>query len=237
MAPALPEVTYVFHLASGQVERISLTFDPETFLLHPLDPAGSPSPWTRLTVHPCPQCPLLGTQTPWCPFARALDGFVHRFDAFYSYERSIVEVVTEQRTVVAQVSLQQAMASIVGLIGATSGCPTLAFFRPMARFHLPFASEEETLVRAFSLHLLENYLRAGGAGEQRVSVDDLEARYAEVATVNRGMAERVRSAFHKDALVNAIIILDTFAQAVPFVVQEALAELRVIFAPVERPSG
>ena len=137
--------------------------------------------------------------------------------------------MTDQRTVVAERPLQDAMASIMGLIGATSGCPHLDFFRPMARFHLPFASEQETLVRAFSIHLLGEYLRAGGEGEIAIGVQGLNTRYRAVATVNQSMAERLRAAFERDAGVNAIVILDTFARAVPFVVEEALRELRPLF--------
>lgn len=221
-------VTYVFHLGNGRVERIKLSFDPDTFLLQN-DVSVLPEHWTRLDFQTCPHCPLTGATHPLCPFARALGGFIQRFDDFYSYEKAVVEVVTSQRTVVAERPLQDAMASILGLVGATSGCPHLAFFRPMARFHLPFASEQETLTRVFSLHLLGEFVRLGGEGAVAVSVDDLEAKYRAVAQVNQGMAERIRAAFAKDAVVNAIIILDTFAQAVPFVVHEALKELRPLF--------
>jgi hypothetical protein len=37
---------------------------------------------------------------------------------------------------------------------ATSGCRYTAYFKPMARFHLPFANEEETAYRAISMYLL-----------------------------------------------------------------------------------
>ncbi|GEO81834.1 DUF6901 family protein [Pararhodospirillum oryzae] len=234
MAPEPATVTYLFHLAAGRDERITLRFAPETHLLLPED-GDAPPAWTHLAFHPCAPCPLAPTPGALCPFARALGGFVHRFDAFYSYERAVVEVITAQRTMVAPCSLQEALASIAGLIGATSGCPLLAFFRPMARFHLPFASEQETLVRAFSLHLLGEYLKAGGSGARPVSVEALEARYAAVSEVNRGMANRLRAAFSRDAAVNAIIILDTFAQAVPFVAGEALAELRPLFEGIPAP--
>lgn len=221
-------ITYVFHLANGREERIALTFEPDTFLLRvPL--ANPPEDWTRLGFMTCRHCPLQAEAQPLCPFAGGLAAFIHRFDDFYSYEKAVVEVVTGERTVITNRSLQDAMASIVGLVGATSGCPHLAFFRPMARFHLPFASEQETLVRAFSLHLLREYLQSGGGGKVAIDVDGLEAKYRAVAVVNQGMAERIRGAFVKDAVVNAIIILDTFAQAVPFVVHQALKELRPLF--------
>ena len=223
-----PTITYVFHLADGRTERIVLAFDPDTFLLR-TEAAVPDEGWTALDFHKCPHCPLAAAAHPQCPFAQALAGFIHHFDEFYSYEKVAVEVITALRTVSAERPLQDAMASVLGLIGATSGCPHLAFFRPMARFHLPFASEQETLVRVFSLHLLSEYMDRGGEGGVTVGVDGLEAKYRAVAQVNRGMADRIRAAFAKDAVVNAIIILDTFAQAVPFVVHEALKELRPLF--------
>jgi len=227
-------ISYVFHLAQGRTERIALNFDADSFLLQ-IDPALPKESWIGLDFKKCAHCPLTAVSHPLCPFARALGGFIHGFDTFYSYDRAVVEVVTAQRTIVAERPLQDAMASILGLIGATSGCPHLAFLRPMARFHLPFASEQETLVRVFSLHLLGNYLRSDGDGA--AGVGGLEAMYREVVQVNVGMAERIRAAFAKDAVVNAIVILDTFAQAVPFVVRDALKELQPLFdtAPAEIP--
>jgi hypothetical protein len=220
-------ITYIFHLAQGRTERIVLTFDPDNFLLQ-VDPALPAESWMDLGFRKCAHCPLAAETHPLCPFAHALGGFIHGFDSFYSYERAVVEVVTAQRTIVAERPLQDAMASILGLIGATSGCPHLAFLRPMARFHLPFASEQETLVRVFAYHLLGSHLRSEGT--DAAGIGRLETMYREVAQVNLGMAERIRGAFAKDAVVNAIIILDTFAQAVPFVVRDALQELQPLFA-------
>ncbi len=228
MAEANAEIAYTFHLTNGRTERIGLSFDPAAFLLRYPEPAIEEE-WTRLDFHVCGHCPLAVASHPRCPFARALGVFIHRFDTVFSYEAAVVEVTTAQRTVVTSRPLQDAMASIVGLVGATSGCPHLAFFRPMARFHLPFATEQETLVRAFSLHLLGEYVRSGGTGHVVLDVEALEGRYRAVTQVNRGMADRIRAAFPKDAVVNAIVILDTFAQAVPFVVRKALGELRPLF--------
>lgn len=182
-----------------------------------------------LDFEQCPTCPLSPSSDPICPFARAIGGFIHGFDEYYSYEKAVVEVVTAQRTIVTKYPLQDSMASILGLVGATSGCPHLAFFRPMARFHLPFASEQETLFRTFSTHLLGEYMRAGGTGDVAVNLAGLQARYEAVAIVNSSMAARIRSAFKKDVVVNAIIILDTFAQAVPWVIDKALREMQPLF--------
>ncbi|KAF0113685.1 MAG: hypothetical protein FD149_2068 [Rhodospirillaceae bacterium] len=62
-----------------------------------------------------------------------------------------------------------------------------------------------------------------------VSVAALRRHYEAAGLVNQGMAERIRSAFQKDAVVNALVILDTFAQAAPCVIEEKLEELRYLF--------
>lgn len=225
----MASISYVFNLPDGRRENITLTFADDTFLL--AIPADQPhEDWVALDFHQCPHCPLSPAQSPDCPLARALSGFVHGFDQFYSYDKAVVEVITAQRTVVSHQPLQSAMASILGLVGATSGCPHLAFFRPMARFHLPFASEQETLVRAFSIFLLGEYLRAGGQGNKQIGLETLQTRYRAVADVNIAMAERIRAAFTKDVVVNAIVILDSFAQAVPWVIDDALTEIQPLFS-------
>lgn len=234
MVEAPCEISYTFHLGGGRRERITLKFDPATFSLLSERPTSAEA-WVALEVNKCPHCPLTVETHPECPFATALSSFIHGFDEFYSYDKAVVEVATGQRTTISNHPLQDGMASIIGLIGATSGCPHLAFFRPMARFHLPFASEEETLFRTFSIFLLGEYLQAGGRGDAMIGVAGLQARYEAVALVNRSMAERIRTAFSKDAVVNAIIILDTFAQAAPYLIKDKLEELRYVFSAKPGP--
>jgi len=225
----MTSITYLFHLTSGQSHKISLSFDPVTFDLQvPPAPMDQDTHWTQLDFHKCPHCPLAADPQAQCPFARALSGFIQNFDAYYSYEKAVVEVTTDNRTIVSRHALQEGMASILGLVGATSGCPHLNFYRPMARFHLPFASEQETLFRVFTTHLFAEYLRSMETG-QPVSLDTLHERAQAVAKVNAAMAGRIRAAFKKDAVVNAIIILDTFAQAVPWIIDKGLKELRPLF--------
>jgi hypothetical protein len=218
-------IVYRFHLPDG-VEEVALRFDDATFTLQ--EAADKPAAeWARLDYHQCPNCPLTPRETPYCPFARGLSGFVERFEIFRSFDEATTEVVTESRTVTAHKPLQDGMASLVGLIGATSGCPHLAFFRPMARFHLPFARDDETLFRVFSMYLLGRYLRDGAL--DTATLDDLRKQTHAATLVNRGMAERVRAAFERDVLVNAVIILDMFARAVPFAIEEGLRDLRAMF--------
>lgn len=211
-------VTYRFRFADGRTETVALTFTADMVIEQRAD-----ATWAALSAQPCPNCPL--PPEGMCPFAAALVPFAARFDDLYSYERVLVEVETDLRTIVAERALQHGLASLVGLIGATSGCPRLAFFRPMARFHLPFASEEETLVRAFSFHLLERALGGGGP-----AFSELAEHYHGAALVNRAMADRLRGVLTHDAIINALVVLDTFAQAVPYVIAEQLEEFAPLFA-------
>lgn len=218
---AAVRIVYTFHLGQGVSKQVALAFDPATFTLIVAD--DPPPAWAALGFATCGHCPL--NDVPFCPFARALAPIVPSFVDFYSYHDAVVEVVTPRRTVVAKGAVQEGTASVIGLVGATAGCPHLDFFRPMARFHLPFATEEETLVRLFSMYLLGCRVRG-----EPVGLDGLKAKSTAVARVNAGMAERLRAGLSRDALVNGLIILDTFAQAAAYVMDKQMADLRYIFA-------
>lgn len=213
-------LSYVFKFADGRELKLDLRFDAEMRLEQRAE-----DPWTRLDYHRCSHCPL-PADVLHCPFASGLAPFLGGFDGLDSFARAQVMVRSAQRVVVAERAVQHGLASLIGLIGATSGCPHLEFFRPMARFHLPFASEEETLVRAFSLHLLDDLINGRPPG-----LDDLVADYENAALVNRAMADRVRAAFQRDAVVNALVTLDAYAQAVPYVIEDRLVEFTHIFPP------
>lgn len=215
-------VRYCFRFEDGRTEAVALTFSPDMIVNERDTP-----PWTGLEFHRCSHCPLPPEGT--CPLASALAPIIQRFDDWFSYERVTVEVTTPVRACSAEKALQHGLASLFGLVGAASGCPHLAFFRPMARFHLPFATEEETLFRAFSSHMLGRYFAGGRADSLDIALGDLGANYRAAAQVNGGMADRIRAAFSHDAAVNALAVLDTYAQAVPFLIEEKLEELRYVF--------
>jgi hypothetical protein len=48
-----------------------------------------------------------------------------------------------------------------------------------------------------------------------LSFDGLKDAYAQLSIVNSAFAERMRSAVSRDAMLNAVIILDTFAILTP----------------------
>ena len=57
---------------------------------------------------------------------------------------------------------------------ATSGCPHMDFFKPMARFHLPLANAEETVYRATSMYLLAQYFLQREGKEADMELEGLK---------------------------------------------------------------
>jgi hypothetical protein len=211
-------------------ERIfNLEMDRVTAELSPPEDV-SPPPWTELSFHQCQNCPLDATQVKYCPAARHLAPVTDGFADLVSYDKVRVTAETEERAVTATLSAQQALASLMGVIMATSGCPRTAVFRPMARFHLPFSSESETAYRVAAMYLVAQHFIARDGGTPDLALERLEQVYRGVHAVNRGMAQRLRAASRQDAIVNAIVLLDVYTSLVPAAIHEILDELKPAFA-------
>ena len=99
-----------------------------------------------------------------CPVALNIQGLVEAFRESRSHESVEVTVTTAERTFSKATTLHEGISSLLGLIMATSGCPIMERLKPMARFHLPFASLEETTYRMLSMYLVAQLFvkRSGG---------------------------------------------------------------------------
>jgi hypothetical protein len=186
-------LTYRFTFPDSQEQVFHLEMDRDTAELSP-PRIAEPPPWTALTFNQCSGCPLNATETPHCPAALHLSGVIDGFTDLVSYDKVRVCVETEERQVIATLPAQQALASLMGLIMASSGCPRTAVFRPMARFHLPFSSESETAYRVAAMYLLAQHYSARDGAPADLELNDLERVYRGVHAVNRGMALRLRAA-------------------------------------------
>lgn len=222
------EIQYIFRFADGRELSFPLRLDATT-----LDPSVPPTPsppeWTRLGFHRCPHCPLHEEEHPHCPLARSLVGTVSLLGDVLSYAEVDAEVITPERRIQRHTSAQNGISAMMGLIIATSGCPHMAFFKPMARFHLPFATEEETMYRAASMYLLGQYFRQQQGLPAEMGFDGLLQLYRHVEVVNRAMANRLRAAAREDGTVNALVLLDMYAKTLPIVVEETLHELQPLY--------
>lgn len=225
-------IRYRFTLPDSTEKVFTLEMDHDTAVLAPLKAADAPPPWTALEFNKCAGCPLDPSRSPHCPAAVHLATVIDGFQDLISYDTVRVSVESEERTVVATLSAQQALASLIGLIMASSGCPRTAVFRPMARFHLPFSSESETAYRVAAMYLVAQHFAQRDGSAHDLALNDLERVYRGVHAVNRGMASRLRAASRQDAIVNAIVLLDVYSSLVPAAIHDILDEIRPAFEPL-----
>lgn len=228
------DTQYIFTREDGVDEFFDIKLDSKTLVLLNELPNDLPD-WTELSFHQCPNCPLDSTNQHICPAAAHLSSIITSFEGLNSYDSVHVKIITKERNISQNTTIQRAIGSLMGLILATCGCPLTSFLRPMARFHLPLASEDETIFRAVSMYLLAQYFAKQEGKCPDLELAGLKVHYQNIHRVNTALGERIRAATETDFSVNAIIFLDMYAQVVPFVINEAVDELRYLFTPYLAP--
>lgn len=221
-------IRYHFFLQNGNYLDFDVRLDPNT--LNQIDDSTGDHPdWAALTFHQCSNCPLNPSDSPYCPVALNIIKVMEGCGDLVSYEKVRLEVTTPERTVSKDTTAQSGISSLLGLIVATSGCPHTGFFKPMARFHLPFASEAETIYRASSMYLLAQYFIQKEGGQADPDLQGLVKIYHNLQIINNALAVRLRAASSQDAAVNAVVLLDSFAKILPYTIADSLDEIRNLF--------
>jgi hypothetical protein len=218
-------IRYRFDLPDGSRKTLDFRFDPKDFRLRNPAPADPPF-WTELEFSQCANCPLSKAEHAHCPAALQMASAVETLKALVSFDTVGVTVTQAERTIYAQTSAQQALSSVLGLIMATAGCPWTDRLRPMARFHLPFASEPETVYRSICMYLLARELD-GADGSTGYAA--LEALYQNLHLVNRDMSRRLGAATRTDPARNAMALLDAYTTLLPAALDSSLEELKPLF--------
>jgi hypothetical protein len=218
-------IRYRFDLPDGSQKSLDFTFDPTDFRLSMAPPAAPPF-WTDLKFNQCANCPLNPAQHPHCPAALQMASAIEPLKALVSFDTVGVTVTQAERTMYAETTAQQAMSSVLGLIMATAGCPWTDRFRPMARFHLPFASEVETVYRSISMFLLAREMGDASRSGGFAALEDL---YENLHVVNRDMSRRLGAATRTDPARNAMALLDAYTTLLPAALESSLEELKPLF--------
>lgn len=220
---------YRIGVEGGETASFEVELDGATLELRSPLP-DEPPEWAALDFHKCPHCPLDSAASPHCPAAVALAPLVEVFDPFMSWHRCSLEVEGEERTVSApDLPVQKALGSLMGLVMAGSGCPYTAGLRPMARFHRPVQSPDETVYRTAAMYLLAQYLRARSGLDADWDLEGLERLSADLKIVNRTLADRLRAISSTDSSVNAVILLDLLTAFLPMALEDSFEELRPWF--------
>ena len=221
--------SYTFVKEDGSIKIFKIELDPQSLeLIH--QPFSNLPHWTKLEFNKCPNCTLENDKIIHCPVASNIVDMIEVFRDSKSFENANVQITTSQREYNKEASLQQGVSSMLGIIMVTSGCPILSKLRPMTRFHLPFASLEETIYRAISMYLVKQYFKSQDGKDPDWELNGLMDIYKEIHDVNKAFFSRLSSLKGKDANVNALIILDNFANYINFSIdRNKLSKIKWMF--------
>ena len=223
-------VRYKYKFEFEQRREIDFEVVLDAHSLQLLFDNDSPKPyWTKLNFNQCENCPL-SKDTEYCPVAVSLSKIVETFRDNVSFESTVVTVVTTERTYVKKTTLQKGISSIIGLFMTTSNCPVMDKLRPMARFHLPFATSLETFYRSVSAYLTAQFLLSRKGKEPDWNLSKLLEYYKAINLVNKGMSNRLAKASERDANVNAVVILHSFGDGISYFIQDGLEEIEPMFS-------
>ena len=234
------QIDYVFQCTSGEATGREIKFpvvlDALSLDRRNLRTETLPD-WTQLEYQQCSGCPLGTDKHPRCPAAISLAEIGDAFGGIHSYTEATVTVTTPEKMIQKDTSVQKGLSSLMGLLLATSGCPGLARFKPLARFHLPFATREDTIIRMIGSYFTAQYLLASDTEGDGMGLDELRAWYDEVHRINKMLSDRVGDAWQGDAGSNALVLLDVLAQELPLSIDDQLREMKPWFAAYFKASS
>lgn len=222
------DIKYCFGFGGSRFVLFDLRLDSRTLQLVNRPDEDLPA-WTLLDYQQCPHCPLSGSEETHCPAAVSLIDLIRRFDNIVSHEVIDLEVITDERKVYEKTTAQLGISSLLGLLLSASGCPHTAYFKPMARFHLPLASPEDTLFRATGMYLLAQYFRKSEGKEVDCELDGLTRIYQDIHQLNISLAKRLKAASNTDSSLNAVIVLDVFTHTLSTAIKDQLEKIRPLF--------
>lgn len=226
------QIFYEFRFKDNTKKHFRISLDPKLISIIYHEPVLK-SDWMRLENQQCECCPLTGKTHFYCPVAINIGELTESFKDMVSYEKCLVRCTTIERTYLKNTSLMEGLASIFGVIIATSECPIMTFFKPMARFHLPFSTTQETVFRVTSIYMLRQYFNRKNNLPADLDMKVLDEHYKKVSLVNRGLISRLNTVVANDADKNAINILFSISQILSREINYNLNSVEYLFETKE----
>lgn len=203
--------------------------------------AKTPAKWTLLKNNQCSNCPLDPSEHEHCPAAVDIQKVVEDFSALPAMQKTQVTVTTPARQYYKTTGLEEGLRSLMGLLMANCDCPILDKLKPMAYTHLPFASQEEFIIRSVGTYLLRQYFHYHDNENPDWDLKGLVELNKELQLVNQAMWQRVYSGCEGDSNLKALLSFFAMASSVSFSLEAQLQKLRPAFlaesdiAPYEKP--
>jgi len=216
---------FIFDSGVKKVFEINLEPDSLTYRRHS---QKDPPEWTRCEGLKCNS--LCGFTDNHCPIMINIEELIDTFSNHSSYENVKIIAEINDRTYIKETSLQDGVGSLMGIIMVSSGCPVLSKLKPMVRYHLPFASIEETEFRVISMFLLAQFLRKRRGLNPDWDLKELNKIYNDIREINKSLAQRIANIEKMDTGINAVVILDNFANLVTIDLDEdELSHIETLF--------
>lgn len=220
---ATTDIAYTFEFPDGSLKEFIFHLDKQS--MNSVDEVTGPYyDWAKLENFKCLHCPLSEAENLYCPVAIRLSGIIHQFRELPSYSEAKVTVVTEHRTYFKDTSLQSGVSSMLGIVMVSSGCPIMGKLKPLLHFHLPFASLEETQVRALSFYMLSQYLKWKKGQLPDWDMQGLVMIYEDIRQLNYNVTRKIANLEIMDTSINSIVVLNNFADYVTFTIDEKMID-------------
>lgn len=210
---------YKFEFDNNTKKEFKVEIDPETLLVK-TEEEITPPDWALLEKFKCPNCPLDLKKHKYCPLAKHMSVVIDFFTELPSFKEAKVMVETNERITYKHTTVQIGVGSLMGIIMASSGCPVIGELKPLVRFHLPFASLEETEYRVLSMYILAQYFKLKRNEQPDWDLLDLKRTYEEIQTVNKNVVVQLSDVEMNDSSRNAVVTLSNFAEFIIFGLEE-----------------
>lgn len=188
-----------------------------------------PTSWTRLEYCQCSNCPLKREEVSHCPAALDIQPIVEDFRKMPGFKKVEVVVTSDEREYRKVTGLEEGLRSLMGLVMANSSCPILANLKPMAFTHLPFATQDEFIIRSAGTYLLRQYFNLRDNKEPDWDLGGLVALNRELQLVNQAIWQRVHSACVGDSNLKALLSFFTLSSSVSYSLETQLNKLKSHF--------
>lgn len=223
------EFNFAFVFKDGKEKKAKVRIDRQTLnIIRP--ELRVPPHWAKIENFKCPHCPIDMNKYRYCPLAINLNDVIIDFADLHSYDEVEVTIQTEERTYFKRTSLQNGLGSLLGIVMVANDCPLMGRLKPMMRYHLPFATLEETDYRVLSMYMLAQFVIAKKGGRPDWGMNNLKDLYEDIKKLNQNVSRQLSQIDTKDAIVNAVVILNSFAEHVTFLLNKNMMErLGILF--------
>lgn len=182
--------------------------------------------WAILKHNQCPNCPLTVKDCQYCPAAVDLAAVVTDFQRLPAAKTARVRVTTPERDYEKETALEEGLRSLMGLIMATSACPILHQLKPNARNHLPFASQDDFIIRSTALYLLKQYFNYREGKRPDWELQGLISLNQELQALNEALWGRVKAACEGDSNLKALLSFLDMSSSVSFSLESQLQKVK-----------